>query len=234
MTRVDGNNHLVLSIVDSPATHGQSVACSGAALTADTGNDRAMTTGAGSTTPYTVTVGASATEAAVFYESSAVGRTLWNAGFWRLVTTVDSCHADITLDSIYICRVNAAGVSQGTVASRTGLGIAIPTGLVHIGLNQALDVTALVGDRVYVVLVLTNANVADQDLVLQPMGGLLTPMLHMRYVSDTPNATMTAVASAHFDGPSVVTTWDITAPTAEVTAYVDSQVLVRGGRVFAL
>lgn len=234
MPRVDGHLYLVLNHTDAAATHGQSVACSGAVLTADTGNDKLMSEGGTKgTTPYTVTVDALATEAAVFWESTAINRTLWNSGTWYVYLTINSAHADLTFEEGYICRVNAAGVSQETVASITGVSFPIPTGNVRVRFVQASDVTALSTDRVYMVFVLANANAAPQDLELVPDLGVRTPMRYETRIGDTPDATMQALIDFEVGASDLLVsqTVAIDAPTAETAWDTDSQVDVRGGRL---
>lgn len=236
MPRVDGHHHLVLNFTDAASTHGQSVACSGAALTADVGNDRAMSSGGTlGTTPFTVTVGMLATEAAVFFESDAINNTLWRAGRWVMRLNVSTGNALVQLASVHFCRVNAAGVSQESLAVYTPAApITLTTRIYNIAAVQGAAATALATDRVYVVVVLTNTDAAAQNISITPSHGIRTPILIETRIGNTVTGDMTAYATAYAgeSGLTAATTWNLVSPTAEVRVTVDSQVDVRGGRLF--
>jgi hypothetical protein len=231
-----GHETLFLRQTDAAATHGQSVACSGAGLTADTGNANALAAGGTpGVTPVTVTVGASATEAAFFLESAAVGLVTWNAGVWTVYVNIQTGNANVTADSIYICRVNSAGVSQGTVASRTGLSRSLTAAEVKaIYLFQENDVTAAATDRIYIVFVLTNADGGAQSVVVLPDQLIVTPIktvIHVGARSQRVRALhkhLTGVVRLVATPPSVVVDVAVAAPCAIVRIYAPPNLSVTG------
>jgi hypothetical protein len=204
--------------------------CSGAALTADVGNDRAMSpTGTPGVTPFTVTVGAAATEAAVFFESGALGRTLWNLGRWAMFLNVTTGNPLVTWDALYICRANAAGANQGTVASNVfGTPIALNTGVIHVAASQGADVTALTTDRAYAVLVFTNTDPGPQDVIITPDRGIRMPILLETRVGPE----FGAERFWAFDGPTVTSPVAFETATVEMRWSMEPQLDVRGGEQF--
>jgi hypothetical protein len=223
-----GNGLVTLTQTDSAATHGQSVACSGAALTADVGNSIAApdggTAGVGTRT---ITVGIGATEAAIFMESGPIVVQIWPAGVWSVPLDITAGNADISLDEVYVCRVNSAGVSQATIASRTGISRALTsTGVITVDLFQENDETASATDRVYIVFVLTNADAgATQAITITPGQTILTPIIKVHRIKvrrerhEGLGQHLTFQARAEFIPPTVELVDTVAAPTFEAKAH---------------
>lgn len=82
-----------------------------------------------------------------------------DAGTLTYRLNVSTAQNDLTLEDIYVCRVNSSGVSQETLGSVTGLGTDISGGGVfpqNITLSAASAHNA--GDRVYILVAVNNAN----------------------------------------------------------------------------
>lgn len=174
---------VILTQEDGGATHGASAACSGASVTGETDQDRAM--GRGGTpgsSEQLCTVAGSTTEAAFFLESEAIGLTRWEAGVWFGRLNITSGNANVTLEEVHACRVNSSGVSQGSIWQLTGLGTSLASPKVIrtriVGSEQVASAT----DRVYIVFVFTNSDGAPQDVGITPDQEIITPIVDRRVV----------------------------------------------------
>lgn len=222
---VKAHDLLILQQTDDSAAHGQSAACSGEALTADTGNDiRVASSGTPGVVDRTITVPASTTEAAFFFESDAVGLSMWNSGVWKINLTIAVPITDIRCPSVHVCRVNSSGVSQGTVATGTTVKNFSALGFVQFLAFQENDEIADPTDRIYIVFVLENTDGGGaHDLVITPNQRIYTPIRttiqvrrrgqRRRSNFKEMNATMQFQAIA----PSVETVLDVAAPCAEMS-----------------
>lgn len=173
--------YLYLQQEDTASTHGKSAACSGAAVNAGAGLDHSLQrTGVAGSTPVTVTIPAGATEAAWFFETPGTGLTRWPEGIFMVPIEVGpTTSTDIKLEEVYICRVNSAGVNQGTVASVTGLALDLSAaGIVYVQLEAASVTAASATDRLYVVCVFENTDGgSDHDIDLVPSQMIRTPLI---------------------------------------------------------
>ena len=230
---VQGHTLLTFQQTDGSATHGQSVACSGATLTGDTGNDFAIAPGGtAGVTPRTITVAGSATEAAMFFESGAVGYTKWDAGVWRIDLTISSATGDLRLREIYVCRVNSSGVSQGTVASSAfdyELGDTSTPAL--FSCFQENDVTAAATDRVYIVMVIQNTDGSPQGMSYTPSNKVYSPIktvVHVRARRQRRRGAlgMSATVSAVVNAPTVEVVKEVAPPTVVVNVGIPTQLKV--------
>lgn len=233
---VQGHDWLLLRQTDASATHGQSAACSGAGATADTGNDIALAEGGTpGVTPRTITVAGSATEAAIFMESGAVGQMLWNAGVWNVSLNVTTANALVSLEAIHICRVNSSGVSQATVASRTAMSRPLSsTGVQSIPIPQANDHTgADATDRIYVVVTLMNSDAGSQAIAITPNGFVNTPIRTTIRVAPRKQRARSrglgfvAMVEVEVIPPSVEEIQSVTPPPIEVEVWMPPQIRVR-------
>ena len=83
---------------------------------------------------------------------------------------------NITLNSVFICRVNSSDVSQETIGSATGLGLVLTTaGNIQITVVGTAQ-TPNVGDYINVVFVYTNAAMTTQSFQFTPNQTINTPL----------------------------------------------------------
>jgi hypothetical protein len=140
---------------DTAALDGAEAACSGATLNSNTFTSQAQQGGTAGSTAHSVTTASPVTRAFAMFESPSgdPGLTSWPAGNWvvRLNVTA-AAPLGTTLDSVYVCRVNSAGVSQATVGSNTNPGVALnSTGVKTVTVSGSAQ-TAGATDRWYIVL----------------------------------------------------------------------------------
>ncbi len=171
---------------DTGATHGASASCWAGAITASADYDRSMAPDvAPGATPQVVTIAGATTEGAWFLESGALGFSRWDSGPWIVQLNVTTGNALIGLKRIYICRVNAAGVSQGTVGSNIAINQALTTGVYEYSISGA-NQTSATTDRVYIVFVMENADAGPQDVSITPSLRVLTPVVRDLVVRPPP------------------------------------------------
>lgn len=157
---------------------GGTAQCSGAALASQKQFRLIDRNGSPGSTPAQVTLDASPDEAGVFFEtpSGQPGLLTWQAGNYvvRLnVTTAAS--GDVTWSDTYICRVNSSSVNQGTVGSLTGQTTSVSSTGVKTHTVSGSEQTADVGDRLYVVLVFSNAETSSVNFSFTPDQVIDTP-----------------------------------------------------------
>ena len=98
-------------------------------------------------------------------EANSPGKVHWNKGDWVFRINVTTAQANVTLEEVYVCRVNSTGTNQETVASDTGLGISCAsTGVKSVTLTQSSDVIAAASDRIYIVPVWSKSTAGNVNL----------------------------------------------------------------------
>jgi hypothetical protein len=146
---------------DTAAVDGAIAACSGLALNVGAAALQAQVGGTTGSTTYTVNVSSNETKIFMAWESPANDPNViaWPAGDWvaRLDLTQGG-PANLTLDQMWVCRVNASGVSQATVGSFTGIGVGLQAGTegVRTVTVTGISQTALTTDRWYLLLAYHN------------------------------------------------------------------------------
>jgi hypothetical protein len=84
---------------------------------------------------------------------------------------------NLTLSSVFICRVNSADVNQATIGSATGLGISLgTTGVKTVNVTGTAQ-TPNVGDYINIVMVYTNGAMTSQSFQFQPTQLIDTPLI---------------------------------------------------------
>lgn len=227
---VQGHTYLTLQQTDASATHGQSAACSGGSLTSDTGNDILISPGgtAGSS-DRTITVAAGSTEAALFFESTAIGYTKWDAGVWKIQITLTGDNGDMFVRGIYVCRVNSSGVSQETVASSTETRSLEPAGSLLWTVVQENTITAAATDRVYIVVLIENVEAAPEEIEITPNARIYTPIktaVHVRSRKQRARGRsgLTVPVTATVNAPTVAHVLSVAPPTVAVNVVIPTQI----------
>ncbi len=140
--------------------------CSGA--TENTDEDSYLCTDGGSAgnTSTTTTVDASAADyACIYFECTVAADVTWAAGTWTINLNVTTGNHQLTLDAIYICRLNSSYTNQATIGSSTGIGQNLATAQVYSPTVTGAAQTPSAGDLVVVILMLDNAQSMTNDLV---------------------------------------------------------------------
>ncbi len=84
-------------------------------------------------------------------DSTFPGTTGWPGGTYTVRLNVTSGNANLELDAIYICRLNASNISQGTVGSATSLAINLGTpGVVSVNVTGSAQAAAATDTRYFV------------------------------------------------------------------------------------
>lgn len=148
-----------LQQTDTAATDGAIAACSGTNAGTTTDNRRATSGGTAGTTTHSVTVGITSVRRLVHFETAPGeldGHTI-PSGNWVVRLNVTVAGADMIWDSVWICRVDSNGISQGTIGSATSQGVNLTsTGVKSITVSGNSD-TPNTGDRIYIVLGMRSA-----------------------------------------------------------------------------
>lgn len=153
---------MVFQQTDTAAPAGAIAACSGAATNSTTAALLCTVGGAAGSTPATVG-GANFdngdVERLIHFELTVPAGTTWGSGNWTVNINVTTAQASVTWSATYICRLNSANVSQETLGSLTGQTTSFATtGTKTHTVSQGSTATPSVGDKVYIVCVLTAAN----------------------------------------------------------------------------
>lgn len=94
--------------------------------------------------------------------------TSWDSGTWTWRFNVTTANMNITLRSVYICRVNSSGVNQATIGSSTGLSVSLGTTGVKSGTISGSAQTPNAGDYVVIVYVTENGAMSTQSAGVTP------------------------------------------------------------------
>lgn len=155
-------------------------ACSGRSVSGGSVNSLDAISGgaAGSAELLPALVNSEAIVIALQMTSGAVGSTAWNSGTytWRLnVTTTSNA---VTLEEVYVCRVNASNVSQEIIGSVVGLGQSLGQSGVISGNISGSAATALNTDRLQFIFIFSNSSThgGDDSVGITPDQTMNTPI----------------------------------------------------------
>lgn len=181
---------------DAVAACGAIVACSGAVLASST-MPRESSEGA---TPgiegVNVTYQAlSSGLAGIMFQSPAVGEKKWDAGQWTVIFNHTALIlSGITLEAVYVCRVDSGCNVVGTVGSVTGLAQSV-TGLGLYPVNiMASESNGATTDSFYIVGVFDNGSASVRTLTWTPNQTIATPIVASLPVSKTPAVDLISMA----------------------------------------
>lgn len=150
-----------LAIVQSDTTFTDAAFCSGL-IAANTVNRYVAAVGGNVGTQCNkVNIPGSSTVYGVEVKWVPTNGTNWNAGTWTWRLNVCGADANVTISSVYICRVNSADVSQATIGSSTGLSISCGSVGVLSGTVTGLAQTPSAGDYVVVIFGMTNSSMSS-------------------------------------------------------------------------
>jgi hypothetical protein len=167
---------------DTAAQDGSIAACSGATVGGTVANSKISVGGSPGTATPTIGLTGNQTRALAFMETAAgvPGLTSWPAGnyTYRLNLPNGSANALMVWDALYLCRLNSAGVNQGTVGSATGQNLSCANpGVLSMTVSGAAQASTNVGDVLYAVFVFKvvgvtgdNVQVKFDQLVDTPFG----------------------------------------------------------------
>jgi hypothetical protein len=166
--------------------------CSGLSANGANGTRQATDGGSAGVTGVSVVINGSAATLRFFYFTLPVAAGInWNSGNWTVRINVTTGAANCTWETCHICRVNSSDVNQATIGSATGLGIAISgTGAQSTTFSGAAQ-TPGVGDKVVIVLGVSNSNSCTRTSGITPDQNIDSPF----EPSGTPSV---AIIGAHF------------------------------------
>lgn len=141
---------------------------------------------------------------------------------------VSTAQGDLTLEDIYVCRVNSSGVSQETLGSETGLATDISAGGVfttNITLSAASAHNA--GDRVYITVAVANAHShTSRTLEILPNQNIDTPFESaFETVQETVSESLSAAdspATSLIARPSLSEALALTDSPADVASVIEA------------
>lgn len=131
--------------------------------------------GIAGSTPVSATVTASATEVNIFFKCIIAASTAWNSGTWTWRVNITTSNMNLTLDSIYICRLNSSGVNQETIGSSTGLGVSLGSTGVKSGTISGIETTPVVGDFIAIFGIVVNGAMTNQAFSATPDQNIDSP-----------------------------------------------------------
>lgn len=144
--------------------------CTGSSLTSQ--NHSSVTAESGGTlgsTPFGLfTAGSETLVVSGIFKCTVNSGVSWNAGTWTWRLNVTSSNMFITLERVYICRVNSSDTNQATIGSATGLGLSLGSTGVLSGNITGSAQTPSAGDYVGIFFVVSNSNMNNQQISYTP------------------------------------------------------------------
>jgi hypothetical protein len=155
---------------DDAAACAAAARCSGAGVNGDTDFNKAATVGGSAgVSEVTVTVDVSAADlACAWVECIVPAGATWGAGNWTVRLNVATGNHQITLDAIYICRVNSSCTSQATIGSLTAINANLASAGVQTHTVSGSAQSPSAGDKVIIIFLFDNAQAMTQDIGLTP------------------------------------------------------------------
>lgn len=101
--------------------------------------------------------------------------TTWNAGTWTWRLNVTTANMNVTLISVFICRVNSSGTNQATIGSSTGLSVSMGSTGVKSGTISGSAQSPGVGDVVVVMFCFSNGAMSNQNWNVAPDQNIDSP-----------------------------------------------------------
>ena len=130
---------------------------------------------AGSTPVTTSTAASAADEKIAVFELIPAADVSWDAGTWVVPLRVTTANMNITVVTVMICRANSAGTNQATIGSSTGLSTSLgSTGVKTFNVTGSAQ-TPGVGDRVKIIIGVSNGAMSAQACGLTPSELIDTP-----------------------------------------------------------
>jgi len=157
---------ITIEQTDGGVTCGAGVYCSG--LSANSTNAAFLCQDGGTlgSVEKQMVIDLSATDVRAYYFDCAIaGGVTWSAGTWTVRFNLTTFDMDITWASVHICRVNSSCVNQATIGSASSLGISLGAAGVKSTTVSGSAQTPTAGDRVMIVLGVTNASSMGTDTI---------------------------------------------------------------------
>jgi hypothetical protein len=102
--------------------------------------------------------------------------TNWNAGTYTVRLNVVTANMNVTLSSVYVCRVASDDTPISTIGSSTALGLSLATtGVITTTVSGTAE-TPNFGDYINIVLVFTNGAMTNQTFEYLPDQNIDTPL----------------------------------------------------------
>lgn len=164
-----------LQETDSAATCGIAVYCSGGTSQASSPK-LAQSGGSAGSTPVTISINGSTSLRIVFgFDCPIAAGATWDAGTWTVRWNVTTANMNLTWEEVHICRLSSSCVNQATIGSATALGISLGATGVKTQTVSGAAQSPSVGDRVYILFVITNAAMTLQSFDITPSEIINTP-----------------------------------------------------------
>lgn len=163
-----------LTQTDNAADCGAMAACSGGTLGVATPTNEMDENGTAGTTEVTPEISSQTTEIAWFNQTNGgVGIDSWSSGTYTININVTTGDTDISLEGIYICRIDSSCNNLATVGSDTSMSQTMSAGTYSHDISGSSQSTSLTDD-LYVIYEFSNINehmsssigiTPDQDIV---------------------------------------------------------------------
>jgi hypothetical protein len=137
----------------------------------------AIIEGTAGTTELTVQVNRSDNQAAVMFQTAAIGLTSWASGSYTVRLDVTTANVNMVVTDVSICRVNNAGTSQESIGSLTGQSRVLDTVQVENFTVTGSATTALATDVLYIVIIIDNDSKQDSSIGITPSQNIDTPLV---------------------------------------------------------
>lgn len=181
------------------------VQAAGTGLAVASGADALLASIGGTTGTVTMQASASASgsSAVLMFEIDPDDALSWSSGDYVVRYNQRVSNSNLTWSHVYLVRMNSSGVAQATIASNTAVGVSLSTtGVKTTTLAGVPAVTANAGDRLYVVIGVTNTATMTQSF-----GTYSDQILDTPWASGAPSSitvTPTGVVSAEAVGSPTV------------------------------
>lgn len=154
---------------DTSASTSDQPNCSGASLVSG-GFSLSECSAAGAAGSNTIsgTLPSSATQSYPAFRCVVAGGVTWAAGTWTVRFNVQTANMNLTVTEVYVCRADSSNVNQATIGSATGLSISLGTTGVKTQAVTGASQTPAANDAVFIVLVIVNAAMTSQTIILTP------------------------------------------------------------------
>jgi len=153
--------------------------CSGLSVgSGTTGSRDATAGGSAGSSEVSLTTGSAESNSIVFqFVSGELGSDSWESGTWTVNVNCTTSNEDVTLQSIYICRVNSSCTSQETIGSLTSIGQSwIATGTKTHEFTCSASSGASTTDHAVIILAFDSEGHGGKSFGITPSLTIATPV----------------------------------------------------------
>lgn len=214
---------------DAAADCGAMAACSGGTVGTTTGTSELIDGGTAGSTEQTIELDSGTFLGFFFQTSGGVGKSTWESGTYSCGLEVTTAETDLSLEGIYLCRVDSSCNSLATVGSDTSMSQTLNVGTYSFNVSGTQQ-SASSTDDLYVIYEFTNShNNQLRSAGITPSQDIATPLVQSQTAtaaaasttSTSINPTATPGVTSVAPGPAQIT-------ASAVSSGVTNQVSISG------